>query len=341
MLIGKTSTYRIRLCGVLALSLVLAAAVSAAPHAAHAQEALPSGEDGAEPDADFDEALEEESPDIDSQGVAAAGADVAAPRTNEATGAAQKQLDLIELVTRGGWVMVPILLMSLVVVAFGIERTIGLRRSKVMPRGLVVQLNRLTTASGEFDPRRAYRVCQQYPSSTASVICAMLLKVGRPHSEVEHAVAQASEREASRLHANVRWLTLAAAIAPLMGLWGTVWGMIHAFFQTANLEAGQNRAVFFADGIYIALVTTLGGLTVAIPAAVLAHFFEGRIQTLFHHVDQLLFRLLPLVERYEGKLRVSNHQLSEELTISGLEKLHVADLEEDGTTRPSAAPAPN
>jgi biopolymer transport protein ExbB len=131
----------------------------------------------------------------------------------------------------------------------------------------------------------------------------MLLKVGRPHGEVEHAVAETSEREAERMYSNVRWLTLMAAVAPLYGLTGTVWGMIIAFRQTTILQAGQNKADFLAEGIYTALVTTLGGLLIAIPAAIVAHWFEGRIQSLFHHIDDLLFNLLPQVERYEGRVR--------------------------------------
>ena len=138
----------------------------------------------------------------------------------------------------------------------------------------------------------------------------MLLKVGRPHSEVEHTVAEASDREASRLYKNVGWLVLAAAVTPLLGLFGTVWGMILAFHKTTTLPAGSNMAIELGEGIYTALVTTLGGLFVAIPAAVMAHYFEGRIRDLFHEIDELLFSLLPQVERYEGRLRVSRQALS-------------------------------
>jgi len=109
------------------------------------------------------------------------------------------------------------------------------------------------TGPGGFDPRKAYRLCQRFPSSAASVIRAMLLKVGRPHAEVEHAVAEASEREATRLYANVRWLTLAAAVAPLLGLLGTVWGMIDAFHEL-GAAGGQTGAGQLADGISKALV---------------------------------------------------------------------------------------
>ena len=221
------------------------------------------------------------------------------------------QLRLFWLLMKGGPLMIPIAFMSVFVVALVIERFISLRRTKVMPSDLIHDLGQATSASRGFDPRHVYRLCQQYPSATSNVIRAMLLKVGRPQSEVEHAVVEASDREANRMYANVRWLNLAVAISPLMGLLGTVWGMIRAFFDTTQLEVGQNKGDFLAAGIYVALVTTLGGLAVAIPAAIFAHYFEGRIQSLFHQIDELLFNLLPQAERYEGRLRVSRQSLAD------------------------------
>jgi len=214
-------------------------------------------------------------------------------------------INVFRLLVQGGYFMIPILLMSFVVVTFVIERFIGLRRARVLPNEMVSQLGQLGSAQGGFDPRQAYRICQQFPSAASTVVRAMLLKVARPHSEVEHAVSEASEREAARLYANVRWLNLAATVTPLLGLLGTVWGMIRAFHDTTQLAPGQNKADYLAEGIYIALVTTLSGLSVAIPAAILSHFFEGRIQNLFHQIDELLFNLMPQIERFEGRVRFS------------------------------------
>lgn len=212
-------------------------------------------------------------------------------------------MNFFVLLWMGGVFMIPIGLMSLVAVAVMIERSLALRRSKVVPAELITELGQLGGSQGGFDPRKAYRICQQYPSAAANVIKAMLLKVGRPQSEVEHTVTEVSEREASRLYANVRWLNLATAVTPLIGLLGTVWGMIISFHDTTILQPGQNKANELANGIYVALVTTLGGLLVAIPSSMFAHYFEGRIQMLFHHIDELLFNLMPQIERFEGRMR--------------------------------------
>ncbi|MEX0979323.1 MAG: MotA/TolQ/ExbB proton channel family protein [Pirellulales bacterium] len=205
----------------------------------------------------------------------------------------------------GGIFMYPIYFFSFIVVLFAIERAIALRRRRVIPRRLVSGFRELLEGQGGFDPRKAYRLCGQYPSAAASVLRAGLLKIGRPHAELESAVTKASEREATRLYANIRPLNLSATVAPLLGLIGTVQGMIIAFYRTAYLPDGANKAQALAEGVYIALVTTFAGLCVAIPAVCLAHFFEGKIQRLFSQLEELVAQVLPVLERYEGKMRVS------------------------------------
>jgi biopolymer transport protein ExbB len=156
--------------------------------------------------------------------------------------------------------------------------------------------------------RLAYRLCQRFPSSAANVIRAMLLKAGRPDAELEQAVAEATEREASRLYYHVRWLNLSMSVAPMLGLLGTVQGMIIVFMGASQLAPGVNKAAYMAEGIYLKLVCTFAGLIVAIPAAVLAHVFEARIQKLMNDVEDLVLELLPQVERFEGRVRV-RHKL--------------------------------
>jgi biopolymer transport protein ExbB len=212
-------------------------------------------------------------------------------------------LNLFELFWQSRWWMLPILVMSFIVITVGVERALSLRRSRVLPWRLEKELLGLVNHQHGLEPREALRICRRYPSAAASVVQAMLLKVGRPHGELEQAVHEASDRAAQRLYSNVRWLNLASGVTPLMGLMGTVWGMIRAFHDTTQMAPGLNKAEYLAEGIYLALVTTLAGLAVAIPATILAHFFEGRVVSLFHHVDELMMTLMPHVERYEGRGR--------------------------------------
>jgi biopolymer transport protein ExbB len=218
---------------------------------------------------------------------------------------------LWELFLAGGLLMWPILGMSIVVATFAIERLFALRRSRILPRGLRDGMEKLAGGGG-FDPRAAYRLCRQHPSVAADVLEALLAKTGRPVPELERAVEVAKDREASRLYANVRPISLAVTVTPLLGLLGTVQGMILAFYTTANLQAGANRAAELANGIYVALITTFAGLCVAIPAAILAHFIEGRILKGFREVDDVVDLVLPQLERYENKGRLGPAQLAAE-----------------------------
>ena len=218
---------------------------------------------------------------------------------------------LWELFLAGGFLMWPIVAMSVIVLGFGLERLWALRRGRFVPRGLVDGLAQLPT-EGPFDPRKAYRLCRAHPSVLATVVKTVLEKIGRPLPEVEHAAEVAKEREASRLYANIRPISLAVTVTPLLGLLGTVQGMILAFYTTANLQAGANRAAELAQGIYVALITTFAGLCVAIPAAMLAHYLEGRILAGFRRVDDVVAAVLPLVEKYENKGRVTPAQLASE-----------------------------
>jgi biopolymer transport protein ExbB len=132
---------------------------------------------------------------------------------------------------------------------------------------------------------------------SGDVVRAVCARADRPLPEIERAAEVAKERAASRLYANVRPIALAVTVTPLIGLLGTVQGMIIAFYTTATLDTSANRTAELAQGIYVALVTTFAGLCVAIPAAVLAHWLEGRIQRGFRDVDDLLDVVLPAMLR--------------------------------------------
>lgn len=234
----------------------------------------------------------------------------------------QGELDFLELLVSGGVFMIPIGIFSLIGLAVAVERVISLRRARVIPEALVTGMGQLSAGQTVFDPRKAYKLCQQYPSVASTVVRAMLLKIGRPHGEIEKAVSDSLQREAERLYNNVRWLNLATVVAPMIGLLGTVWGMIICFREMTLLDVGQNRAAQLAEGIYVALVTTLGGLMVAIPAACVSHLLEGRIQSLMFQVEELVGSLMPQIERYEGRIRFTRHS------------------ESNGDAIPSSAPPP-
>jgi biopolymer transport protein ExbB len=241
-------------------------------------------------------------------------------------------IDFLSLLVKGGWFMVPIAMVSVLALTLIIERSFGLRRGQLLPRRLVKSLGRLARDSESVDPRTMNTVCLEHPSSASKVIRSMLLKVGRPTTEMQASATEVLQREAEKAHASVRWLNFAAAVGPLLGLLGTVWGLIQAFHDMTMLSPSQNRAEYLGRGIYEALVTTLAGLIVAIPAALFAHYFEGRITKIFGEIEEIVFALIPKFERYEGRVRFD--AIGSELVPRSI----------DGRSKPSnssASAAPN
>lgn len=213
------------------------------------------------------------------------------------------ELSFLNLVVKGGVLMIPLGILSLIVVAMTLDRFIALRRERILPSRIRRGIELMLESNKPVDPQEVYQLALRYPSVAGRVLEGMLQKVGRPIVELESATSETCQREADRMYHNVRWLSLATTVAPLMGLLGTVWGMIIAFYNTTQLGTGKNKSEFLAEGIYVAFVNTLGGLAVAIPAVIFAYYFEGRITNLVGRVEEQVRRLIPRFERYEGKVR--------------------------------------
>lgn len=214
-------------------------------------------------------------------------------------------MSVLSLLRQGGWFMLPLSLLSLGVLTLIIERAIHLRRERLLPERFLKRLGQLADLPGGLDPREAYRICQAHPSAAADVLRTVLVKTGRPMTELESTLRESVQRCAVKHQQTVSWLGLAAAVAPLIGLLGTVWGITESFYDTTQLQVGQNRAEALSHGIYVALVTTICGLVIAVPATIAAHYFENRIVTLMNQIEELGLNLLPHFERYEGHVRLN------------------------------------
>ncbi|GAB5404081.1 MAG: MotA/TolQ/ExbB proton channel family protein [Aureliella sp.] len=215
----------------------------------------------------------------------------------------RNSLNFLTLLIEGGPLMIPIGLMSLLVVAVTLERFVSLRRGMLLPGSLKREIRNAGNHPPAASMTVLFSATQHRKSAAGRMLRDVVLKAGRPIPEIESVISEGAQREADYLYGNVRWLSLAAAVTPLIGLLGTVWGMIIAFYNTTQLGAGMNKAEFLAEGIYVALVTTLGGLAVAIPAAIFAHYFEGKITRTLAIIDAQLRNLMPILESLEGKGR--------------------------------------
>lgn len=212
---------------------------------------------------------------------------------------------LWDLAVQGGWFMIPIGIASVVTMVFTMERLVGLRKARLLPRDLINVL-RSMIAESSVTPQKLYEAAQLRRSPLARVVKAAVLKAGRPLTEVEKSVEDAVEREIATMTRNLRPINVVASISPLIGLLGTVQGMIMAFMVTSTTSStGTAKAQELAHGIYTALVTTFAGLLVAVVSVVLANYLEGKIERLLREMEAIFLDLLPHLERFEGRLRVS------------------------------------
>ncbi|MFQ5748627.1 MAG: MotA/TolQ/ExbB proton channel family protein [Planctomycetota bacterium] len=188
---------------------------------------------------------------------------------------------LLDMILHGGPVMIPIGLCSIVSLAYIVERFIRLRKHRL---GSMQQGEEVLVAVQDGGPRKGLDYCLQKDTPLTRILAAGLKMAGRPFLEVEKAVEDAGMREVKRLSANLRPLVVVAAIAPLLGLLGTVWGMIQAFSNIAVQES-LGKPELLASGISQALITTATGLSIAIPTQAAYFFFKSRIDRFVHRVE--------------------------------------------------------
>jgi len=205
--------------------------------------------------------------------------------------------NLWDIIQQGGLLMIPIAFCSLLLLAFVFERMASLRRGRVIPKPFVTRLLS-QIRQGELDREQALALCERNGSPVAEVFAGAVRKWGRPAVEVEQAILDAGERATNSLRRYLRVFNGIATISPLLGLLGTVVGMIRSFNAIAVSDA-MGRPQMLAEGISQALLTTAAGLTVAIPALICYMYFVSRVDRLIMDIDALGQQLVHTISAEE------------------------------------------
>ena len=184
-----------------------------------------------------------------------------------------------------GWLFMGILLIfSFYSVTVAIERAAATRRIHVLPDGFLGEVRSLS-ASAQPSLAAFRELCGKWDVPVARVVEAGLDRCGRPLTEIEKSMEDKAAREIATLRGGIRPLRTVGSIAPLIGLLGTVVGMIVAF-RTASQGLGRGERM--AEGIYLALMTTAAGLTIAIPTLLLSAIFTARVERFFREMAEEL-----------------------------------------------------
>ena len=218
-------------------------------------------------------AVEGQGPGAQQQGDAV---DAPAPPEQEQPGSDPGQSPM-EIVKAGGLIGLLIVLLSIAAVALIIEHVMTIRAGVLMPPGLAEDVRALLAIGriAEADQR-----CRSEPSFLAHVLGAGLAEADGGWQAVEKATEDATAEQSARLFRKIEYLSVIGSIAPMMGLLGTVVGMILAFRKVAEAPQIATRAADLAEGIYLALVTTVEGLVVAIPSLAAFAVFRNRVDHL-------------------------------------------------------------
>jgi biopolymer transport protein ExbB len=201
---------------------------------------------------------------------------------------------VLELVTAGGWLMVLILLSSIVAVAICIERLYTLNPKKIAPPHLLATVWKQLKA-GELDASKLKTLKQSSP--LGRILAAGLANAYHGRDVMKESIQEAAGHVVHELERYLNTLGTIAAVAPLLGLLGTVMGMIRVFAEI--MAQGTGNASVLAGGISEALITTAAGLSVAIPALVMHRYFVGRIDGIVVELEQETIKLVDALHSEE------------------------------------------
>jgi biopolymer transport protein ExbB len=203
----------------------------------------------------------------------------------------EAQMTIGNFLKWGGWVGIVIILHSIAMVALAIEHFINIKRDKFVPPEVIDEIEALFE---EEEYQEALELCEANPNFVTNILAAGLPKLNAGFDTMKQIMGEQAGIEATKLHQKISYLALIGNVAPMWGLFGTVQGMIFAFADIVRLGP-KVTPKDLASGVQQALITTLEGLLVAIPAMMLFFFFRNRVVRI---VNELTAVADDLVERF-------------------------------------------
>ncbi len=195
--------------------------------------------------------------------------------------------NILVFLAKGGIIMYPLFLCSIAALAVVIEKSLALRRRKIIIPEVVAVLENVKAPN---DFGLAVSICEKHHGPLANMIRISLENHGLPREELKEALLDQGRQEVHQLEKGLGVLETVAGIAPLLGLLGTVLGILKVFKVIADLGVGQAAAL--AGGISEALITTIAGLFIGIPALVAYNYFAHKAEALVLEIEKHSNRLL-------------------------------------------------
>ncbi len=202
------------------------------------------------------------------------------------------EIGLLDLMIRGGYMMIPLYLLFILAVFIFVERLITLKKASKTPKGLMDQV-KMMVQSGNI--QQAKMICQGEETPVAQMMAKGLDRIGSPLKNIEVAIENVGKIEIYKLEKNLGLLATVSGAAPMIGFLGTVAGMIRAFIGVAQ-EEGMVSPKLLSTGIYEAMITTATGLVVGILAYLGYNYLVTKVSKLIHNMEYTSIEFIDLLQ---------------------------------------------
>lgn len=219
-------------------------------------------------------------------------ADSLATANSLAEGATKENIGLLDLLIKGGYMMIPLYLLFILAIFIFFERLITLKKASKTSSSLMDQI-RVLVQSGKIE--KAKMLCAGENTPVANMIAKGIERIGSPLKNIEVSIENVGKIEIYKLEKNLNLLATVSGAAPMIGFLGTVAGMIQAFIAIAQ-EEGMVSPKLLSEGIYEAMITTAAGLVVGIIAYLGYNYLVSQVSKLVHNMEYTTIEFIDLLQ---------------------------------------------
>lgn len=212
--------------------------------------------------------------------------------TTGVTSGGNGSLSIIELAIEGGWIMIPLAVLSMAAIYLFVERLLVINKANLDPDAFMGRVKDLVMRG---DINGAKMLCAQNDTPVARMIEKGISRIGSPLKTIEASIENVGKIEIFKLEKNLSTLATIAGVAPMIGFLGTVIGMVQAFIAISQ-EEGSVSPKLLSSGIYTAMITTVAGLIVGIVAYLAYNFLITRVQKVIHKMEYTSVDFIDLLQ---------------------------------------------
>ncbi len=205
----------------------------------------------------------------------------------------EETVSVLDLAVKGGWVMVPLAILSMIAVYIIVERMLTLKKADKEPERFIEKIKSLVYSG---DIPGAIHQCQQFDTPFSRMIEKGITKIGTPLPNIEASVENVGKMEIYKLEKNLSILATISGAGPMLGFFGTVTGMIQAFIAIAQ-EEGSVSPKLLSSGMYEAMITTVGGLIVGIVAYVGYNYLVAKVDKIVNKMEYSSIEFIELLQQ--------------------------------------------